>query len=163
MAFKIRRQRRRDNLVRLGFLKFEAFVFSSVTSKEAPYLKDAIKERQAIVNGLEAEAVYGNWSNTRYNRELRKFVRDLYIENNWLITKQTIKRKGKIGQADPWQLLHYYHDEYVDKNPSWESPSRKRRSHGEKKHYWELDEEEKQKIRDQKAHYRAKKAREREH
>ncbi len=106
MAFRPRRQARRDVLIKEGFAKFEARALSSefLSSPVIKLARKARRDRQRDWNkqGLSQAA-------------RRRDVAKLYTTNKWLIDPTKSKtRKGIAGQADPWALFRATRQKAID-------------------------------------------------
>ena len=118
MAFRTRRQARYLKLRSFALLPYEARPLSKVPFKIAPYMKDLIADRQAMVKKVNADMKGA--SQAAITREFENRVKKLYGENRWL----TAGRK-KI-YYDPWKMLRDYEERWRDKNPQYTSPWQKR-------------------------------------
>lgn len=114
MAFRPKRQQRYRRFINNGFLKFEAFAFSSIPFARAPFMRRMIRDRRELLIGLRREADAFNWSRTRYEREKRLLIAFEYQDKGLLYLKS---RRGIIrikGRPDPWQLFRYYRDKAIE-------------------------------------------------
>lgn len=134
MAFRPKRQERYRRFRDTGFLKFEAFAFSSVPFVRAPFMRQMIRDRRELLIPLRREADFMNWSRTRYEKEKRLLVAFEYKEKGLIYIKS---RRGIIrikGRPDPWQLFRYYRDKAIEEGIWEETPRRykkKKRFHEE--------------------------------
>jgi len=114
MAFKPKRQQRYRSFINSGFLRFEAFAFSSVPFAHAPFMRGMIKDRRELLIPLRREGEFMNWSRARYEREKRLLIAFEYKEKGLIYIKS---RRGIIrikGRPDPWQLFRYYRDKSIE-------------------------------------------------
>jgi len=114
MAFRPKRQQRYRQFRDSGFLKFEAFAFSSVPFARAPFMRRMINDRRELLIPLRREAEFMNWSRTRYEKEKRLLIAFEYEDKGLIYIKS---RRGIIrikGRPDPWQLFRYYRDKAIE-------------------------------------------------
>lgn len=128
MAFKERRQKRYERYLGKGLLPFEARIFSDITFKEAPYLKDLLNERKLILKSVAREAKINNWSKTKTANEYRNVIKALYVNENWVRLTPSKLKVGVTGYgANPYKMLKDYRKDYIQKNPDWNSPGEGKR------------------------------------
>ena len=139
MTFRPKRQERYKRFRDNGFLKFEAFAFSSVTMRHAPFMRQMIKDRRALLIPLRREADFANWSRTRYEKEKRLLIAFEYKDKGLIYIKS---RRGIIrikGRPDPWQLFRYYRDKAIEDGTWEETPRRWRRKKSVDEHGFRID------------------------
>lgn len=148
--FKQRRQERYNKLVSAGLQRFEARELSSIPFSRMPFVKNIIRDRRNLIEGLEKEAKALGWSRTRFEKEKLMLIAWEYRDKGLTFTKKG-KNIIKIkGSPDVWQMFRYYRWLAI-KNGEWQETPRKKRA----RHYDErgirID---KGKIREQKRKYR---------
>ena len=121
MAFRPRRQARRQKLLDAGFLKFEAFALSRFTQTSQPFYRAMIKERKALVKQAKKQGV----NKADFRRIWVKTA--LYEKDGLLITRQTKTRTGLVGTPDPWALLRKFRQESDDEGEYREDRKKKKR------------------------------------
>lgn len=122
MAFLFRREARKRNLARCGYLPFEAAALSAIPTGElekTPYLRQMVNNRKSLMR----QALKEGWTKKRYIQT----IKGLYDSKDWKLTKEQIQRRGgklKLGNivADPWAMVRQVEDEYRRKNPNYVSP-----------------------------------------
>lgn len=126
MAFKVRRQSRKWWLLQAGFLKQEAHTLSSMPSKKIPYFKMMVQERKSELK----VAMQEGW--TQY--EFKNYILKKYFDNGWLIKETAVTRTKSWGKPDPWAMLRWYRDRFIEKYPDeYIPPPKKKKKHKELK------------------------------
>lgn len=118
MAFRPRREARKQKMLKAGFMPFEAQALSKVPPS-TPYFRQMVFRRKLLRNRAQREG----WNKAEYNR----VVKGLYIDNDLLIPTTTRKRAKSKGDADPWAMLRWYKDKYDKMGVPYESPWRKKK------------------------------------
>jgi len=118
MAFKTRRQGRKNELLRVGFLPFEAHALSAI-KRDVEWRSYMIKARRDITRVAKRE----KWTKTKFADE----IRDLYRSNDWRITAKPLTRLKSIGRLDPWAMAQFYRDEWIAKGYPYEFRPRKKK------------------------------------
>lgn len=116
MAFKIRRQGRKEKLSQAGFLPFEAQRLSALPSLKIPYVRQMISERKRLLR----KAVRGNWTKKKYVET----IKDMYEKNYWKVKVTAVTRRGMVGYHDPWAMLRKIRDDYIYDHPEFKSPGK---------------------------------------
>lgn len=98
MAFKARRQHRYTQLIKAGFLPYEAREISHVPFN-VPYMKSVISARRKILKQATTQKM----------------------------TKANYQKMIKKQFPDPWELLRKASDAWKQKHPDYQSPSRKKK------------------------------------
>ena len=129
MAFRPRRQHRKNRLLNAGLLPFEAHALSSIPLN-APYMRALITNRKRLYK----KALRQDWTKTEYNRT----IMDLYRKNDWTITEGAITRRKSIGRPDPWAMFRSWRKALIDSGDYVPPPSKKKGKTGKRR----LDEEE---------------------
>lgn len=75
---------RRRNLKRQGFFGFERKALVNVTFKRSGWLRLVRRDRAREFEAMKDIARQRNWSPTRLQQEWAKYIREKYIDNNWL-------------------------------------------------------------------------------
>jgi hypothetical protein len=95
------------------FLPFEARPLSRVPIPTVPYMKELIKERQAMYRkAIEMKVGITKWESQ---------IKELYKVNRWF----KLNKVGKII-ADPWRMFRDFGDKYRARKPEYDSPWEKR-------------------------------------
>ncbi len=118
------------------FLHFEAMSFKDVpyTSKSGEkraynvFLRDMVKDRKLMWNGLVKESEAMKWSKTRFNDEWKKLVLYQYQENGWRVTNPKVRVAGAL---DPFKMLQYFRNLAITQGRWRDTPTtlRKRKRH----------------------------------
>jgi len=151
MAFRPRRQSRKEKLLRAGFLPFESHTLSEVSNTKTGYYRKMVKDRRREYRQWQRKAELAGWSRTRFEEEYQLFIKNKYLDNKWMISKVPITRKKTVGRADPWGMLKDYRQKDIDSGEYRKAAKKRRREEG-------LD---KGKVLEQKARYRERKRTER--
>ncbi len=151
MAFRPRRQSRKEKLSRAGFLPFESHILSEVSNTKTSYYRKMVTERRREYRQWRRKAELARWSRTRFEEEYQLFIKNKYFDNKWMIRKAPYTRLKSIGRADPWRLYKDYRQKDIDSGEYRKAAKKRRRKEG-------LD---KGKILEQKARYRERKREER--
>lgn len=122
MAFLFRREARKRNLERHGFLPFEASALSAIPTGEieqTPYLRQMVNNRKSLMR----QALKEGWTKKRYIQTIKRF----YDSKDWKLSKEQIQRRSgklRLGNivADPWAMVRQIEDEYRRTNPAYQSP-----------------------------------------
>ena len=131
MAFRTRRQQRYNKLIANGMLPFEARAFSSIPFSHAPFIKHIIRDRRDILEPLRREAIFNDWSQTRYNEEKRRLIAFEYKDKGLIFTRPRRDIIRVKGRADPWQLFREYRIEAIRRGEWSETPRRKKKRYDE--------------------------------
>ena len=121
MAFRPRRQSRKNTLLGAHFLPIEAHTLSSV-SLRLPHMRAMIKARKAEYR----QALRRDISRTQYERDIKA----RYRKNGWLVTEAAVTRKGTIGYLDPWAMYRAWRQASIDSGDYVVPPSKKKGKDG---------------------------------
>lgn len=100
-------------LFKQGFTIFEAFELSEwftpfkVTKRSAPYIRDMIRDREAILHRAQKKAKKLNLTRREFNVLYWKMIGYLYRRHSWL---------------SAWDMVKFYAKRWKDQHPDWESP-----------------------------------------
>lgn len=75
---------RRRNLKRQGFFGFERREFVNVVFKRSPWIRLVRRDRAREFEAMKGIAQQRGWSPTRFQQEWARYIREKYIDNNWL-------------------------------------------------------------------------------
>lgn len=108
MAFRPRRQWRKERLLDRGLLNFEAHGLSKVNLTTVPYFRRFMAIRQGMVTRLKNRG--------KTSEQIKEYIRDWY------------RRRGfAFGtMAGAWEAFRHYEYAYRTLNPEYESPWQKR-------------------------------------
>jgi hypothetical protein len=109
------RETREQQLIRWGFLPFEAQELR-IIKNPPPYFKQLIMQRRSMRMNAKK---YG-WSEAEFSRR----VKSVYEKER--IAKRILGRKET--RYSPWDLLRKYEDRYKDRHPNYETPTAKKPS-----------------------------------
>jgi len=123
MAFRPSRQKRKQDLLRRGFLPFEAQALSqfkrTVKGEKTRWLAGMYEARRKLVTISKREA----WSKAKFARE----VRDLYKDNDWIVKPTATMRTRSVGSLDPFAMARHYRQEWINRGDPYAIARRKKK------------------------------------
>lgn len=123
MAFRVLRQRRKDDLLRRGFLPFEAHALSGIPrqikGERTRWLTLMYEARRNLVRIAKRE----KWGKAKFASE----VKELYIRNDWVVKRTATIRKKSVGKLDPWAMARFYRDEWIRRGEEYIPPIRRKK------------------------------------
>ena len=99
---------RRRNLKKQGFFGWERREFVKLTFKRSPWLRFMRRDRASELEAMKDLAGQRNWSQTRFEREWFNYIKQRYIDNNWLTD----------GIPDAWKMFRALRDRAI-KEGKW--------------------------------------------
>lgn len=122
MAFRPRRQRRKDNMLKAGLLPFEADILSALP-KGLPYINNLMRNRRNIYR----QALRKDITKKQYKAD----ILDGYRTRGWLIHEGSMTRAGKqrkdIGGYDPWAMMRAWRQAAIDSGEYIPPPPKKKK------------------------------------
>ena len=136
--FKLQRKKRYEELVRSGFMNFEALWLSTIPFAKHPAMQLIIRKRRRLQEKRTRESNRKGWSDTKRQTIWNARTRKMYRRRHWISHSDHQTNQGpRRGEPNPFALYRHSERDEGHPMPGDSKPPDTHHKNGEKR--WALD------------------------